>query len=46
MAEKPKRIRVDRAGGWLEMDWADDGILRVQLSDVRKACPCALPARD
>ncbi|MYB56748.1 MAG: DUF971 domain-containing protein [Gemmatimonadetes bacterium] len=42
MAEKPKRIRVDRTEGWLEMDWADDGILRVQLSDVRKACPCAL----
>ena len=42
MAEKPKRIRVDRAEGWLEMDWADDGILRVSLSDVRKACPCAL----
>lgn len=42
MAEKPKRIRVDRAAGWLEMDWADDEILRVRLSDVRKACPCAL----
>ena len=42
MAEKPKRIRVDRAEGWLEMDWVGDGILRVSLSDVRKACPCAL----
>ena len=42
MAEKPRRIRVDRAEGWLEMDWADDGILCVSLSDVRKACPCAL----
>ena len=42
MAEKPRRIRVDRAEGWLEMDWADDGILRVKLPDVRKACPCAL----
>ena len=42
MAEKPKRIRVDRAEGWLEMDWVGDGILRVRLSDVRKACPCAL----
>ena len=42
MSEKPKRIRVDRAEGWLEMDWVGDGILRVSLSDVRKACPCAL----
>ena len=42
MAEKPRRIRVDRAEGWLEMDWADDGFLRVKLPDVRKACPCAL----
>ena len=42
MAEKPKRIRVDRAEGWLEMDWPDDGVLRVRLPDVRKACPCAL----
>ena len=42
MAEKPRRIRIDRAEGWLEMDWADDGVLRVRLSDVRKACPCAL----
>lgn len=42
MAEKPKRIRVDRAEGWLEMDWVGDGILRVSLSDIRKACPCAL----
>ncbi len=42
MSEKPRRIRVDRAEGWLEMDWADDGILRARLSDVRKACPCAL----
>ena len=42
MAEKPKRIRVDRAEGWLEMDWVGDGILRVSLSDMRKACPCAL----
>ena len=24
------------------MDWVGDGILRVSLSDVRKACPCAL----
>lgn len=42
MAEKPKRIRVDRAEGWLEMEWADDGVLRVMLREVRKACPCAL----
>ena len=42
MSEKPKRIRVDRTEGWLEMDWVGDGILRVSLSDVRKACPCAL----
>ena len=44
MSEKPRRIHVERAKGWLEMDWADDGILRVKLSDVRKACPCALCA--
>lgn len=42
MAEKPRRIRIDRAEGWLEMDWADEGIWRVKLPDVRKACPCAL----
>ncbi len=42
MTEKPKRIRVHRAGGWLEMDWADHGVLRVMLREVRKACPCAL----
>lgn len=42
MAEKPKRIRVDRTRGWLEMEWADEGVLRVALRDVRKACPCAL----
>ncbi len=42
MAEKPKRIRVDRARGWLETEWADEGVLRVMLHEVRKACPCAL----
>lgn len=42
MAEKPNRIRVDRAGGWLEMEWAGQGVLRVRLHEVRKACPCAL----
>ena len=42
MAEKPKTIHVDRAKGWLEMDWSEEGVLRVMLSNVRKACPCAL----
>jgi len=42
VAEKPKRIHVDRQGGWLEMDWKDDGLLRIMLPVVRRACPCAL----
>ena len=42
MAEKPKRIHIDREAGWLEMDWQDAGQLRIMLSLVRRACPCAL----
>ena len=42
MSEKPKKIHVDRAAGWLEMDWPEVGILRVLLPAVRQACPCAL----
>ena len=42
MAQKPQKIHVDRAAGWLEMVWPEEGNLRVFLPDVRQACPCAL----
>ena len=42
MADIPRRIHVDRAGGWLELEWSDAGVKRALLSDVRQACPCAL----
>lgn len=42
MADIPRRIHVDRAGGWLELEWSGDGVKRALLSEVRQACPCAL----
>ena len=42
MAEIPRRIQVDRAGGWLELEWSDGDVKRALLSEVRQACPCAL----
>jgi DUF971 family protein len=42
VADIPKRIQVDRAGGWLELEWSDGGVKRALLSELRQACPCAL----
>jgi len=37
----PKRIHVDRQAGFFEIAW-DDADGRIALSEMRRACPCAL----
>ena len=38
----PRRIDIRRKEGLLEVAWRDGAVHRIGLSDLRRACPCAL----
>lgn len=38
----PKRLHVDRALGQLEIQWPDGEIQHLDLTALRKQCPCAV----